>query len=130
MLRFLVMKSIRRGNFAKYLFLGAWSPRKSYRFLQNFEKALGKFDLFIWYFFFLENLICVLTKFWTRSPKIWSVLMLIFLLENLMCLWNFEKALLEILMCFSTYCFSWKTYMCSCAIFDSLLENSYVFFEG
>ena len=55
---------------------------------------------------------------------------------------NFEKALLEILMCSSTFWFSWKIYMCSCTIFVFpgkkwcvlikglclLLENSYVFF--
>ena len=40
-----VYESIQRGNFGKYLFLGVWSPGKSYLFLQNFEKAL-------------ENLIC------------------------------------------------------------------------
>ena len=34
-------------------------------------------------------------------------------------LWNFKKALLEILMCSSTFCLSWKIYMSSYAIFGS-----------
>ena len=83
----LVSESIQRGNFAKYLFLGVWSPGKSYLFLQNIENAL------------LENLICsygisfsskilrVLTKFWTRSPVKFHLLFLLYfvLLENWMC---------------------------------------------
>ena len=46
----LLLESIQRGNFAKYLFLGVWSSGKSYLFLKNFEKAL------------LENLICYYQK--------------------------------------------------------------------
>ena len=41
-------KSIRRGNFRTW---GVWSPRKSYLFLNFFEKAPGKFDLVFMVFF-------------------------------------------------------------------------------
>ena len=35
---------------------------------------------------------------------------------------NFEKALLEILMCSSLFCLSWKIYMCSYTIFGSPIK--------
>ena len=81
----LIIESIWRNNLAKYLFLGVWSPGKSYLFLQNFEKAL------------LENLMCsneILDKI---SRKFWSVLM-IFLPpgKSNVFLQNFEKALLAL----------------------------------
>ena len=46
------------------------------------------------------------------SWKIWSVLM-VFLSpgKSYVFLRNFEKAILEILMCSSTYCLSWKIYV-------------------
>ena len=58
-----MFESIRRGNFAKYLFLGVWSPRKSYLFLQNFEKAL------------LE---CVLVHFASPGKFTWVLVATIF----------------------------------------------------
>ena len=69
-------------------------PGKLYVFL-HFEKTFpGKFDLLLSYVFPAE--------------------------KSYMFLWNFEKALLEeILTCSSTFCLSWKIYMCSCTKFGS-----------
>ena len=96
------LESIWRGNFTKYLFLG-------YGLLENrmcSYKISRKLSWEIWsvlrYFFLLENLMCsneILDKI---SWKLWSVLM-IFLPpgKSYVFLRNFEKALLEILMCSS-----------------------------
>ena len=92
------------------------SPGKSYLFLQNY-KIFGnpswKFDLFLWYFFLLENLMCsneILDKI---SWKIWSVLIIPFPPGKwYVFLRNCEKVLREILMCSRIFCLSWKIYMC------------------
>ena len=111
----ILYERIRRGNFAKYLFLGVWSSAKSYLFLQNFENA------------FLE--------------KIWSVIMVFLSSGKLYVFWrNFWQDLLENCMlssydnfsswkivcvlaelrklplCSNTFCHSRKIYMCSCTI--------------
>ena len=53
------------------------------------------------------------------SWKVWSVLMVFFPPgKSYVFLQNFEKAILEILMCSSTFCPSWKFYM-----YHFLLEN-------
>ena len=89
------------------------------------ESSPGKFDLFLWYFFLLmENLMCsneILDKI---SWKFWSVLM-IFLPpgKSHVFLQNFEKALLEILICSSIFCLSWKIYINVLIPFLVLLEN-------
>ena len=50
-------ESIQRGDFAKCLFLGVWSPGKIVSVLTKFwESSPGKFDLFLWYFFLLERI--------------------------------------------------------------------------
>ena len=116
-----LIESIRWGNFTKYLFLEVWSPGKSYVFLQNFDKALLENLICSYGISFSWKILCILTKFWTRSPgKFWYVLM-IFLSpgKSYVFLRNFEKALLEILMCSGIFCLSWKIYMCSCTIFGS-----------
>ena len=74
---------------------------------------------------------------WESSPGIFYLFLWYFFPFGKSCvfLWNFEKALLDILMCSSTFCLSWKIYMCFCTIFGSpgsyelclLLENSYIF---
>ena len=82
----MMIESIQRGNFAKYLFLWVWSPGKSYLFLQNLEKALLE-NLFCSYgISFSWKIICVLTKFWTRSHGKFDLFLRYFLLlENRMC---------------------------------------------
>ena len=102
-----LFESIRRGNFAIYLFLGVWSPGKSYLFLKKFRESFGKLELFLWYFFLLENHMCsnkILDKiFW----KIRSVLKIFFSLRKYyVFLQNFEKL-------------SSKIYMCSFTVFGS-----------
>ena len=69
-----------------------------------------KFGLFLWYFFPLKNHMCSNELLDRISWKIWSVLMT-FLHpgKSYVFLWNFKKALLEILMC--TFSFSWKIYV-------------------
>ena len=68
-------------QFAKYLFLG-------YDFLGNYtiicvltkfwETSPGKFDLFLWYFFLLETVMCS-NEILDKIPwKIWSVFMIFF----------------------------------------------------
>ena len=92
------------------------SPGKSYLFLQNFEKALLENLICSYGNSFSWKILCVLTKFWTRSPGNFDLF-----------LWNFEKALLEILMCSSTFCLSWKIYMCSYKRIMSSSEKLEVF---
>ena len=87
-------------------------------FLQNFEKALLENLICFYVIFLLENLVCsneILDKIlW----KIWSVLKIFSPpRKSYVFLQNFKKALLEILLRSSTFCFSWK--MCSCNIFGS-----------
>ena len=83
------------------------------------ESSPGKFDLFLQYFL---KILCVPTKFWTRSPgKFDLFLRYFFLLKSCVFLQNFEKALLEILMCSSIFCLSWK--ICVLVPFLVLLEN-------
>ena len=87
---------------------GVWSPRKSYMFLQNFEKALLKYLICSYGISFSWKILCVLTKFWTRSPGNFDLfLWYFFLLENRTC----TCGILRIL--------SWKVYMCSYTIFGS-----------
>ena len=80
------VESIRRGNFAKYLFLGVWSPRKSYLSLQNFENTLPENLICSYGISFCWKILCVLTNFWTRFlGKFDLFLLYFFLLENRMC---------------------------------------------
>ena len=65
-----------------------------------------------WGYGLLENRICSNEMLDKISLKICSYLFLLYFE-------NFEKALLENLMCSSTFCLSWKIYMCSCTIFGS-----------
>ena len=97
-------------------------PRKSYAFLQNFEKALLENLICSYGISFSWKILCVLTKFWTRSHGKFDLLLRYFLLlENRMCscLQNFEKALLQILMCSYILPLLENLYMCSCNIFGS-----------
>ena len=70
---------------------------------------------------FSWKILCVLTKFWARSLGRFDLFLWYFyLLENRMCSCGIlKKAFLEILMYSSTFCLSWKIYMCSCTIFGS-----------
>ena len=79
------------------------------------ESSPGKFDLFLWYFFLLENLMCSNEIFDKISWKIWSVLMVFFSPgKSYVFLRNFEKAILENLYVFLYhFWFSWKKMVCS-----------------
>ena len=105
----------------KYLFLGVWSPGKLYVFLQNFEEGLLESLICSYGISFSWKILCVLTKFWTRYSWKFRSVPMIFLPpgKSYVFLQNFEKALLEIFMCSSTFCLSWKIYMCSDTIFGS-----------
>ena len=72
----MLTESVRRGNFAKYLFLGVWFPGKSYQFLQNFEKALLEKLICSYGISFSWKIVCVLAEFWESSSfwKFWCVL--------------------------------------------------------
>ena len=105
----LLIESIRRGNFTKYLFLGVCSP--------------GKFDLFLWHLFLLENLMCsneILDKI---SWKFWCVLVHFASPGKFICVFIPFLVLLENLMC------SYKRIMSSPGklevffLHPSLLEN-------
>ena len=86
------------------------------------ESSPGKFDLFLWYFFLLENripadtrrqnnvVITSLRRFNVRTTSFWRRV------SAGMCSCG-KKALLKILMCSSTFCLSWKI-LC-------VLENLY-----
>ena len=77
-------ESIQRGNFAKYLFLGVWSLGKSYLFFvltKLFRKPSWKIWSVLMVFFSLENLMCSKEILDKISWKIWSILII-----NL---WNF-----------------------------------------
>ena len=63
------------GNFAKYL-LGV-APEKSY-LVKFWESSPGKFDLFLWYFFLLENFMCSNETLNNISWKIVCVVMIVF----------------------------------------------------
>ena len=54
------------------------------------------------------KIVCVLTKFRENSPG-----------KSYVFLQNFEKALLKIFMCSSTFCLFWKIDVCSYTIFGS-----------
>ena len=111
----LFYESIRRGNFIKYLFLGVWSLGKSYVFLQNFEKTLLENLICSYGISFSWKILCVLTKFWTRSPGNFDLFLWYFLLlENRMCSCGILRKL------------SWK-FWCLLVHFASLLESLYVF---
>ena len=112
------IESFRRGNFAKYLL----SPGKSYMFLQNFENAL------------LENLscssdisfpwkiLCVITKFWTRSPwKFDLFLLYFFLLENCMCSCGILRKLSWKFWCVLVHFASPGKFVCVLVLFSILL---------
>ena len=107
--KYFTVESIRRGNFAKYPFLGVWSPGKSYLFLQNFENALLEKLICSYGISFSWKILCVLTKFLTRSPgKFDLFLWYFFFLEIRMCscrILNFLPFL--------------ENAMCSCTIFGS-----------
>ena len=95
------------------------------------EISPGKFDLFFWYFFFLENLMCsneILDKI------SWKNLICFYVIfspgKSYAFLQNSEKALQEILMCSSIIFFYQvllENLMCSYKVICPLLENSYFF---
>ena len=93
---------------------------KSYVLTKFRERSPGKFDLFFRYFFISWKILCVLILD-KISWNFLSVVLMIFLPlgKSYEFLQNFEKALLEILMCSSIFCLSWKIYMCSYTIFSS-----------
>ena len=93
------IESIRRGNgcYRRHLFLGVQSPGKIfdspgrfYVFLQSFYKSSPEnFDLFLWCFFLLKNLMCSF-KIWrniflVRSVSWKNSIFVLLLLENSMC---------------------------------------------
>ena len=80
---FFSFESIRRGNFAKYLFLGVWSLGKSYLFLRSFEKVLLE-NLMCSYEIFSWKIVCVFAEFWGSSPGNFDV----FLLKNYVFAWK------------------------------------------
>ena len=91
--------SIRWGNIRNICSWRRLSPRKSYLFLKNFEKALLENLICSFGISFSCKILCVLLKFRTKIFwKIWSVLM-VFFPPGKSYVSNFDKALLEILMC-------------------------------
>ena len=118
-------ESIRRGNFAKYLFLGygfleiriccykilrklSWkiwyvlmvflSPGKSY--VCNFGQDLfGKFNPFLWYFFLLENRMCSCRVSRKLFWKFWCVLVHFASPGKILCVFVPFLVLLKILTC-------------------------------
>ena len=83
-------------QFCKISVLGGMvSYRKSYLFLKIFEKAFLENLICSYGISFFWKILCVLTKFWTRSPGKFDLFLLyFFLLENR--------------MCSSTFCLFWK----------------------
>ena len=110
-------------TFCKISVLGgmvSWTPGNSYLFLQNFENDLLENLICSYGIYFSWKMLCVLTKFWTRSHGKFDLFLWYFLLlENRMCSCRILRKLLEILMCSNKFCLSWKTYMCSCNISGS-----------
>ena len=91
---------------------------------KSWESSPGKFDLFLWYFFLLENLLCSKEILDKISWKICDLFLRYFLLlENRMFLQNFEKSLPEILMC------SNKCYL-SCKIWCVLIKELCLLLEN
>ena len=79
-------ESIRRGKFCKISVLGVKVSWKIVCVVTKFwENFPGEFDLFLQYYFLLEN--CMFfAQFWENSPWKFAVLMIyFFLLENRMC---------------------------------------------
>ena len=80
-------------------------------FLQNFEKALLENLICSYGISFSRKMLSVLTIFWTRSPGNFDIIIFLPPGKSYVFLRNFEKALLENLMCSYKriiYVFSWK----------------------
>ena len=109
------------------LFLGV-SPGKSYLLLQNFENTLLENLICSYCISFSWKVLCVLTKFWTRSPGNFDLfLWYFFLLENRMCSCRILRKLSWKFWCVLVRFASPGKFICVLVPFLVVLENLDVF---
>ena len=111
-------------QFYKISVLGGMASWKIVCVLTKFwESSPRKFDLFLWYFCLLENLMCSKEILDKISWKFWSVLIIFLPLgKSYVFLQNFEKALRKF-WCVLAYFASPGKFICVPIPFLVLLEN-------